>query len=173
MGSSRVMVSAQPPAFISCRSLTVSDGNTDLVKGVVDIASGYAMIATATGCKAWNYVKVCLPHCSSRSGAQAEAVQRTNASPTCYTFPAGSDSSSYSRSSHPVLADFFTGSGAEPGVVIVSPDGEIRVWENMSLGLGNLDRFQSAKLELGQDDLVDSLWKLDVRLSESSQRRRA
>jgi hypothetical protein len=34
------------------------DGSPQLVRGVVDISSGYAMISTSTGCKAWNYVKV-------------------------------------------------------------------------------------------------------------------
>ena len=60
------------------------------------------------------------------------------------------------------MADFFTGSGVEPGVVLVSSDGEIRVWENMSLGLGNMDRYQDTYIKLGQEDLVDKLWKLDV-----------
>ena len=35
-----------------------ADGDADLVRGVVDISSGYAMVSTSTGCKAWNYVKV-------------------------------------------------------------------------------------------------------------------
>jgi hypothetical protein len=65
------------------------------------------------------------------------------------------------------LADFFSGSGLEPGVVSVSPDGEIRAWENMSLGLGNMDRFQKTYLELVQVDVFDKLWKLDVRVVES------
>lgn len=44
----------------------------------------------------------------------------------------------------------------------VSAEGEIRVWENMSLGLGNMDRYQEAYIEMGQDDIVDKLWRLDV-----------
>lgn len=96
--------------------------------------------------------------------------QRTNASPTCYTFPASSSTSSYTQASAPVLAEFFTGSGVEPGVVSVSPDGEIRVWENMSLGLGNTDRYQETYIEMGQEDIIEKLWKLDVSMSQNSRR---
>ena len=57
-------------------------------------------------------------------------------------------------------------------MVLISPDGEIRVWENMSLGLGNMDRYQETYIELGQDDMVDKLWKLDVSSLKSMTRRR-
>jgi hypothetical protein len=92
---------------------------------------------------------------SDRSEANS---QRTNASPTCYTFP----SPSQNRTSDPVLADFFTGSSSEPGVIMITPEGEIRTWENISLGLGNLDRYLETDLELGEDDAVDKLYKLNV-----------
>jgi len=84
--------------------------------------------------------------------------QRTNASPTCYTFP----SPSQNRTSDPVLAEFFSGSSSEPGVIMITPEGEIRTWENISLGLGNLDRYLETDLELGEDDAVDKLYKLNV-----------
>jgi hypothetical protein len=45
---------------------------------------------------------------------------------------------------------------------MITPEGEIRTWENMSLGLGNLDRYQEAYLELSEDDAVDKLHKLNV-----------
>lgn len=61
-----------------------------------------------------------------------------------------------------MLADFFSGAGTEPGVVMVTPEGEVRVWENMSLGLGNMDRFQETFIELAEGDYVDKLWKIDV-----------
>lgn len=47
-------------------------------------------------------------------------------------------------------------------MILVTQDGEVRVWENISLGLGNMDRSQEAIIELEQDDFVDKLWKLDV-----------
>jgi hypothetical protein len=85
--------------------------------------------------------------------------QRTNASPTCYTFP-----SHQNRTSDPVLADFFSGSSSEPGILMITPEGEVRCWENISLGLGNIDRFQETYLELSEDDAVDKLCKISVRL---------
>ena len=91
---------------------------------------------------------------SNRSEANR---QRTNASPTCYTFP----SPSQKRTSDPVLADFFSGPSSEPGVIMITPEGEIRTWENISLGLGNLDRYLETDLELGEDDAVDKLYKLN------------
>lgn len=56
---------------------------------------------------------------------------------------------------------------------MITLDGEIRVWENMSLGLGNMDRYQEAYIELGQDDMVDKLWKLDVSSLKSMIRKEA
>jgi hypothetical protein len=35
------------------------DGDSRLINGVVDSSSGYAMVATSSGCRAWNYIKVC------------------------------------------------------------------------------------------------------------------
>jgi hypothetical protein len=64
------------------------------------------------------------------------------------------------------LADFFSGSSSEPGVLMITTEGEIRSWENMSLGLGNLDRHQESYIQLNEDDAVDKLCKISVSLSE-------
>jgi hypothetical protein len=45
---------------------------------------------------------------------------------------------------------------------MITPEGEIRTWENISLGLGNLDRYLETDLELGQDDAVDKLYELNA-----------
>jgi hypothetical protein len=47
-------------------------------------------------------------------------------------------------------------------VIMITPEGEIRTWENISLGLGNLDRYLETDLELGQDDAVDKLYELNA-----------
>lgn len=45
---------------------------------------------------------------------------------------------------------------------MITSEGEIRAWENISLGLGKLDRYLETDLELGADDAVDKLHKLNV-----------
>jgi len=47
-------------------------------------------------------------------------------------------------------------------VIMITPEGEIRTWENISLGLGHLDRYLETDLELGEDDAVDKLYKFNV-----------
>jgi hypothetical protein len=42
-------------------------GDANLVNGVVDTVSGYAMVVSSAGCKAWNYVKVSFRNCTGRS----------------------------------------------------------------------------------------------------------
>jgi hypothetical protein len=46
--------------------------------------------------------------------------------------------------------------------MMITPEGDVRTWENMSLGLGNLDRYSETYLEMGEDDAVDKLHKLNV-----------
>ena len=46
---------------------------------------------------------------------------------------------------------------------MVSPSGEIRVWESMSLALSSSNRFQTLYLELGERDRADRIMRLDVR----------
>lgn len=55
------------------------------------------------------------------------------------------------------------GSG-EPGVILVSTSGEVRFWENMSLALSNVDRYQGVQLDLGADDYADKIWAVEVSL---------
>lgn len=45
---------------------------------------------------------------------------------------------------------------------MITPEGEVRTWENISLGLGNLDRYLETDLELSEGDAVDKLYKLNV-----------
>jgi hypothetical protein len=45
---------------------------------------------------------------------------------------------------------------------MVTLDGEVRTWENISLGLGSTDRYQEAVIDLEDDDSVDKLWKISV-----------
>jgi nuclear pore complex protein Nup133 len=47
-------------------------------------------------------------------------------------------------------------------MTLVSSTGEIRFWENMSLALANVERYQTLELELGEGDFAERIWKVDV-----------
>ncbi|RXK40460.1 hypothetical protein M231_02293 [Tremella mesenterica] len=122
-------------------------GAEDLVvrplSGSIDPQSGFAFIASSSTCISWNYAK------------------RTHSSPTCYTFPAPRSSQGHGASAPPVISALYHGSnGSEPGMILVSPTGEMRIWESMNLALANVDRFQRVELELEQDDFVQKIWEI-------------
>jgi nuclear pore complex protein Nup133 len=62
----------------------------------------------------------------------------------------------------PVVAALHHAGAGEPGVILVSPAGEVRFWENTSQALSNVDRYHTAQLELGPDDHADRIWPVDV-----------
>lgn len=90
-------------------------------------------------------------------------MQRTQSSPTVYPFPA---SSSASRNPAPALAAFHQSGTTEPGLILVSPSGEVRFWEHLSLALSNVDRYQTIQLDL-QGDSVERIWSVEVSCANS------
>nr|XP_019002973.1 uncharacterized protein I203_04767 [Kwoniella mangroviensis CBS 8507]OCF66434.1 hypothetical protein I203_04767 [Kwoniella mangroviensis CBS 8507] len=141
----RHLVSSLGPLPKEVASLVKSsDLAANPIAGHVDSKSGFAMVASPSVCIAWNYTK------------------RTHSAPTTYTFPAPSVSYSTTPTQPPTLAALYTGSASsEPGMILVSTSGEIRFWESMSLALANVERFQEIYVELGEDDFIDRLWKID------------
>lgn len=109
----------------------------------IDSGSGFALVSTPTSCFAWNYAK------------------KTHSSPTVYTFPAPIPSRSHLPHIPPPLAAFYGARAAEPGLVLVSATGEVRLWESMSLALANVNRFQPLELPLGSEDFAERIWRLD------------
>ncbi|WWD16353.1 hypothetical protein CI109_100779 [Kwoniella shandongensis] len=123
-----------------------SDLVVNTVAGHVDPKSGFAMVSTPKRCIAWNYLKP------------------THSSPTTYTFLAPpTDHPHGNNVDPPVLSALYTGStSSEPGMILVSPSGTIRFWESMSLALtANSERYQELYIDLGEDDVVERIWKLD------------
>lgn len=47
-------------------------------------------------------------------------------------------------------------------MILVNSTGEIRIWESMSLALSNVDRNMGLQLDLGEDEFVEKIWKVDV-----------
>ena len=50
----------------------------------------------------------------------------------------------------------------EPGLILVASLGEIRFWDNISIGLTGGNNFVTASLELGDGEMVTSLTRSDV-----------
>ena len=50
-------------------------------------------------------------------------------------------------------------------MILVPADGEIRVWESMSLALANVERYQGVQLELGEDDFAERIWRIEVSIT--------
>lgn len=125
----------------------VNDPDFDFIvegaTGQIDSGSGFALVSTPTRCFAWNYAK------------------KTHSSPTVYTFPTPIPSRSHLPNIPPALAAFYGARAAEPGLVLVSATGEVRLWESMSLALANVQRFQSIELPLGSDDFAEHIYRLD------------
>ena len=63
----------------------------------------------------------------------------------------------------PVSAGIYSSSqGSEPGLIMLSDNGEIRFWENMSLALANVDRCQVLQIDLGRGERADKIWRVEV-----------
>lgn len=118
-----------------------AEKHRELVRVEVDPSSGFALAATARSCLVWNFTK------------------RSASTSTVYTFPAPSPSYGHS-SGRPCLGAFFRSNTSEPGLLLVAPTGEVRIWDSLSLALSNVDRFQSLDIDVGDDNL-EALWPVD------------
>ena len=49
-------------------------------------------------------------------------------------------------------------------MILISTTGDVRFWETMSLALANVERYQSLRLELEEDDFAQRIFKIDVSL---------
>ncbi len=50
----------------------------------------------------------------------------------------------------------------EPGLILMSPSGQIRLWDSISIGLAGGDHFSSSSLTLSSDEYVTNLLRVDV-----------
>lgn len=61
----------------------------------------------------------------------------------------------------PFYALFPHGSAREPGLLLVSTSGEIRLWDSIGIGLAGGEQYTTAQLELGSSE-VTNLIRADV-----------
>lgn len=57
------------------------------------------------------------------------------------------------------------GSSREPGLILISTAGEIRLWDSVGIGLAGGDRYSTTYLELISEDIVTGLKRVDVSVS--------
>jgi nuclear pore complex protein Nup133 len=56
----------------------------------------------------------------------------------------------------------------EPGLVLISVDGEIRFWDSIGIGLAGGDHYSTTRLNLNADELITFVARRDVSLVSST-----
>ncbi|KAH8833666.1 Non-repetitive/WGA-negative nucleoporin C-terminal-domain-containing protein [Flagelloscypha sp. PMI_526] len=113
-----------------------------LYSGVVDTQSGYAIATSYESCFVWQY------------------AHTIKGSPTCYIFPTPCLDS---EASPPFATLIPYGATREPGLMLVSPSGHVRVWDSIGLGLAGVDHFLAYSLGL-TNETVTHLARADAQL---------
>ncbi|KAH7871806.1 uncharacterized protein C8R40DRAFT_532912 [Lentinula edodes] len=140
--SDQVMVSfhANLPLEVT-QILRNADFYRDVYSGEIDTLTGFALIASMKTCFVWQH---------------AMAVKGT---PTCYIFTCPYD---FNQTSPPFHSLVPWGSSREPGLILISTAGEIRLWDSVGIGLAGGDRYSTTYLELVSEDIVTGLKRVDT-----------
>ncbi|GAA5852763.1 hypothetical protein JCM3766R1_006149 [Sporobolomyces carnicolor] len=118
------------------QAISLADPYTQPVQAVLDPVTGFGLLVTREYCFVWNW-------------------GQTSPSSTSYVFPlpslanVPSSISALSPLSFACLVPARASSSSstlEPGLVVVSPHGQVRLWETVSLSLSGVDRYRSATL---------------------------
>lgn len=70
-------------------------------------------------------------------------------------------SSSHPAALHALLVPF--GTSREPGLILVSSTGELRLWDSIGIGLAGAERFSSTKVDLAENEVISGLDRIEVR----------
>lgn len=134
--------------------VTNVDINVDALKGHVDHVTGFACVWSRNVCYVWNFTR------------------RTTTLPTCYSFPCpiSNTTSVLVNTLAPLpLASLISHSSnssnttrREPGLLLVSPTGELRAWDSLSLALSGVDKFATIQIQLQDAELVRCLQPLTL-----------
>ncbi|KAI0065375.1 hypothetical protein BV25DRAFT_1880143 [Artomyces pyxidatus] len=119
--------------------LRSADFFRDAYAGDIDTLTGFALVVTSKTCFVWQ-------HTQSLAGV-----------PTCYIFSCPMD---YSLTA-PFHAFVPYGVSREPGLILVSPSGELRFWDSIGIGLAGGDHYSKAQLELESGETATSLTRAD------------
>ncbi|THH17812.1 hypothetical protein EW146_g3080 [Bondarzewia mesenterica] len=111
----------------------------DAYSGGIDTSTGFALVATSQTCFVWQHTQGLL------------------GIPTCYIFSCPVD---YSQAA-PFHSFVPYGSSREPGLVLLSPSGEIRCWDSIGIGLAGGEHYSKIQLELEAGENTTSLTRSD------------
>ncbi|EPS98566.1 hypothetical protein FOMPIDRAFT_1061291 [Fomitopsis schrenkii] len=124
--------------------LKTADFLRDAYTGTVDTETGYAVVSSQETCFVWKY---------------AQALTGT---PTCYIFlcPMSGTSDPMDTPFHALVPH---GPTREPGLIIISPQGHIRFWDGLGMGLAGGDNFAQFELTMEEGETMTTLIRSDSR----------
>ncbi|KAH9934994.1 uncharacterized protein B0H18DRAFT_1082732 [Fomitopsis serialis] len=122
--------------------LKTADFLRDVYTGTVDPLTGYAVVSSEETCFVWKY---------------AQALTGT---PTCYIFlcPTSGTSDPMDTPFHVLVPH---GPSREPGLIIISPRGQVRFWDGLGMGLAGGDNFAFSVVEMEDGETVTALTRAD------------
>lgn len=124
------------------QTLRSADFYTDSYTGDIDTLTGFALVASVQTCFVWQH---------------AQAVKGT---PTCYIFSCPQDDDQTSPPFHCLIP---YGPSREPGLILVSLAGTIRLWGSIGIGLAGGDHYSTIQLRLSPNEQITNLVRADAR----------
>ncbi|GAA5863802.1 hypothetical protein JCM1840_005771 [Sporobolomyces johnsonii] len=130
------------------QAISLADPYTQPVKAVLDPTTGFALLVSSEHCFVWNW-------------SQRSTSATTYVFPLPPQAPLPSNVKAYSPLSFaslvPSASQTHQQTQREPGLLVVSNLGSIRVWESVSMALSGVDRFKSAFATLNEGELIRDL----------------
>ncbi|CAE6375959.1 unnamed protein product [Rhizoctonia solani] len=126
------------------RILGSSESDRNASTGQVDVLTGYSFLVTKKTCFVWNPTK------------------RSHGSPTCYIFPTPRETKNPTHTLLPNVSLIPYGASREPGLLIVSTAGEIRIWESINAGLAGAEHFYTTSASLSGGEYISSLYRCEA-----------
>jgi len=132
---------------------------SEAYSGAVDTVIGFALIVSVQTCFAWQYVQVGLTLVYTQPKLII-VVQTTRGTPImCYIFPCPQHDG---VTNLPLYAFLPQGTDREPGLILVSVYGQVRIWDSVGAGLGGGKNFTTMELNLMEDERVTNLVRFNV-----------
>jgi len=131
--------------------------------GAVDTVIGFALIVSVQTCFAWQ-VRLTSVHTQPKL---IIIIQITRGAPImCYMFPCPQRDGD-GVAELPLHAFVPQGTDREPGLILVSVYGEIRIWDSVGAGLAGGKNFTTMELDLTEDEHVTNLVQFNVSWTSS------
>ena len=170
--SSKAQVSHTPPQLywtllVKQSRIPVADFYNDLYTGEIDTATGFSLVASEQTCFVWQHAQVTpVIVVSDAKNNTVVFLQAMTATPTCYIFSCPRD---VKQSGPPLHALVPYGPSREPGLILVSPSGEVRFWYGIGIGLAGGDNYSTTTLTLSAGEYVTNLVRSDVRIDVTTE----